>query len=344
MRVMLLPGDGIGPEVLAASMGFLSWAAAEAGVALELVEGRIGGAAIDADGVPLSPETLDRCADSDAVLLGAVGGPAWDGVAPELRPERGLLDLRRGLGVYANIRPVQVWPELAGYSVLARERAADTDLVIVRELTGGLYFGPRGRDGNRAWDTLVYTPAEIRRVARVALDLAARRRGRVTSVDKANVLASSRLWRETVEEEARGREGIWLDHLYVDNAAMQLVSAPSQFDVLVTGNLFGDILSDLAGATTGSLGTLPAAGVGEGPALYEPVHGSAPDIAGTGAANPMGMILSVALCVEHTLEQPDLAERLRGAVRRTVARGCVPADLGGQESTKGFAAAVREAL
>ena len=344
MRVMLLPGDGIGPEVLQASLGFLRWASDEAGLPLELAEGRVGGAAIDVDGTPLSKETLARCVDADAVLLGAVGGPAWDDLDGASRPERGLLALRRGLGVYANLRPVRVWPELAHYSVLTPERAAETDLVIVRELTGGLYFGPRGCDGGRAWDTLVYTPAEIRRVARVALSLAERRRGRVTSVDKANVLDSSRLWREVVEDEARGREGVWLDHLYVDNAAMQLVTAPAQFDILLTGNLFGDILSDLAGATTGSLGTLPSASIGEGTALYEPVHGSAPDIAGTGVANPMGMILSVALCVELTMGQPELASRIREAVRRTVASGRVPADLGGQDSTAAFAAAVREAL
>jgi 3-isopropylmalate dehydrogenase len=228
--------------------------------------------------------------------------------------------------------------------VLRPERAADTDLVIVRELTGGIYFGPRGRDDEKAWDTLVYTRAEIRRVARVALSLAQTRRGRVTSVDKANVLASSRLWREVVAEEASHFEDVWVDHLYVDNAAMQLVADPCQFDVIVTGNLFGDILSDLAAATTGSLGTLPSASVGAGTALYEPVHGSAPDIAGTGVANPMGMILSVAMCVDRTLGEPTLATAIREAVRNTMAHGDVPADLGGETSTMAFASAVRNRL
>jgi len=344
MRVMLLPGDGIGPEVLAASLPFLSWAAQKSQTPLDLDEGLIGGASIDASGVPLTAQTVVCCEAVDAVLLGAVGGPSWDAIEAGLRPERGLLALRKALGVYANLRPVRVWPELAAHSVLTPERAVDTDLVIVRELTGGLYFGPRGRDHEKAWDTLVYSPAEVRRVARVALELAQARRGRLTSVDKANVLASSRLWREVVEDEARAFDGVWLEHLYVDNAAMQLVADPCQFDVIVTGNLFGDILSDLAAATTGSLGTLPSASIGSGFALYEPVHGSAPDIAGTGAANPMGTILSVAMCVEHSMGEPDLATEIREAVRRTVARGDVPADLGGQASTTAFSASVMERL
>src|SRR5690348_9436628 len=296
MRIVLLPGDGIGPEIVAATRRLL-----ETVGDFEFEERLLGGCSIDADGVALTDEVLEACRNADAVLLGAVGGPRWDTTDPDApRPEQGLLGLRKGMGLFANLRPVRPSPALVSASPLREERIAGTDLLVVRELTGGIYFGDSGRDGDSAHDTCEYSTAEIERIARTGFE-AARRRAegadrspRVTSVDKANVLETSRLWREVVGGIASDYPDVELDHLLVDNAAMQLVSRPAEFDVIVTENLFGDILSDEAAMLTGSLGMLPSASLGEkGPGLFEPVHGSAPDIAGKGIANPLATLLSV---------------------------------------------------
>jgi 3-isopropylmalate dehydrogenase len=301
-RIVLLPGDGIGPEIVAAARRVLL-----AVGDFELEEHPLGGASIDAHGTALTDDVLEACRRSDAVLLGAVGGPKWESTDPDApRPEQGLLGLRKGLGLYANLRPVSPSPALAHASPLREERIAGTDLLVVRELTGGIYFGERGRDAERAYDTSVYSVAEIERIARMAFGAAGERRGRVTSVDKANVLETSRLWRETVEPLAGDYEGVELEHMLVDNAAMQLVADPARFDVILTENMFGDILSDEAAMLTGSLGMLPSASLGEeGPGLFEPVHGSAPDIAGKGVANPLATFLSVAMMLRHGLGRPD---------------------------------------
>jgi 3-isopropylmalate dehydrogenase len=328
-RITVLPGDGIGPEIVAAARRVL-----DAVGDFELTEHVVGGATIDALGTALTDEVLEACRGSDAVLLGAVGGPKWDTTDPDApRPEQGLLGLRKGLGLYANLRPVRPSRALIDASPLRRERIEGTDLVVVRELTGGIYFGESGRDGDRAHDDCEYSVAEIERIARVAFDAARRRAeggapGRVTSVDKANVLETSRLWRETVERIANDYGDVELDHMLVDNAAMQLVSNPSRFDVLLTENLFGDILSDEAAMLTGSLGMLPSASLGDGgPGLFEPVHGSAPDIAGTGAANPLATFLSVAMMLRHGLDRPDDATAVESAVDRVLDGGLRTADL-----------------
>ncbi|MDA8198963.1 MAG: 3-isopropylmalate dehydrogenase [Thermaerobacter sp.] len=322
-RLVLLPGDGIGPEVLAAVRPLLERASWEfesrSGRRLDVQEAVVGGAAVDRFGTPLPEETL-RCAQSaDAVLLGAVGGPAWDGLAPDRRPEAGLLALRRALGVYANLRPARTLP--ATRSPLRPEVALGVDVLLVRELTGGLYFGePRRRwvrqDGLRAAvDTMTYDEEEIRRVARVAFEAARERRGRVTSVDKANVLACSRLWREVVTEVAGEYPDVRLDHQLVDSATLRLVQRPDEYDVILTENLFGDILSDLLGGIVGQFGALASASLGaDGPGLFEPVHGSAPDLAGRDLATPAGAILSFALACRYAFGAPDLAQFLTEAV------------------------------
>jgi len=337
-RIVTLPGDGIGPEIMAAAARLLS----ELGD-FELDEHLIGGASIDAHGTPLTDETLAACRDADAVLLAAVGGPTWDAAvardpsAP--RPEQGLLGIRKELGLFANLRPVRPSPALLDASPLKRERIEGTDLLVVRELTGGIYFGESGRDGNRAHDDCAYTVGEVERIARVAFRCG---RGRVTSVDKANVLETSRLWRETVTRlHAEEFPDVALDHLLVDNAAMQLVSRPAEFDVIVTENLFGDILSDEAAMLTGSLGMLPSASLGDGgPGLFEPVHGSAPDIAGTGAANPLAMFGSVALMLRHGFGREEAAAGVESAIDRALADGLRTADLGGSASTEDATRAV----
>jgi 3-isopropylmalate dehydrogenase len=326
-RLAVLPGDGIGPEVTAAAVRVLG-----AIGDFEVREHPIGGASIDAHGAPLTDEVLAACADADAVLLGAVGGPRWETTDPAApRPEQGLLGLRSGLGLYANLRPVHASPALAGASPLREEVVAGTDLLVVRELTGGLYFGDRGRDGARAYDTCVYSAEEIERIARVAFESAARRGGerpRVSSVDKANVLETSRLWREVVESVARRHPDVELEHVLVDNAAMQLLANPSRFDVILTENMFGDILSDEAAMITGSLGMLPSASLGDrGPGLFEPVHGSAPEIAGRGTANPLAAILSAAMMLRHGLDRPADAERVEAAVEAALGRGLRTGDL-----------------
>ncbi len=330
-RIVLLPGDGIGPEIAAAARRAL-----DALGDFEITELLIGGASIDEHGTALTDEVLEACRQSDAVLLCAVGGPKWDTTDPDRpRPEQGLLGLRKGLGLFANLRPVRPTEALLDASPLKRDRIQGTDLLVVRELTGGIYFGDSGRDGDRAHDDCAYTVEEIERIARVGFEAAGERRGRLTSVDKANVLETSRLWREVVTRLAPGYEGIELDHLLVDNAAMQLVSRPADFDVIVTENLFGDILSDEAAMLTGSLGMLPSASLGEsGPGLYEPVHGSAPDIAGTGRANPLATLLSVAMMLKYGLGMHQEAARLETAVDAALGEGLRTPDLAGDEGTR----------
>jgi 3-isopropylmalate dehydrogenase len=328
-RVVLLPGDGIGPEIIAAGERLLGRIGE-----FEFTEQLVGGASIDAHGTALTDEVLEACRAADAVLLGAVGGPKWDTTDPAApRPEQGLLGLRKGLGLYANLRPVRPSPALVWASPLREERISGTDLLVVRELTGGIYFGESGRDGDTAHDDCRYTVAEVERIAHTAFEAARQRAGgsggRVTSIDKANVLETSRLWRETVSRLADDYADVGLDHMLVDNAAMQLVSRPADFDVIVTENLFGDILSDEAAMLTGSLGMLPSASLGgEGPGLFEPVHGSAPDIAGSGTANPLATFLSVALMLRYGLEMTDEAEAIEAAVDAVLQRGLRTPDLG----------------
>jgi 3-isopropylmalate dehydrogenase len=337
-RIVLLPGDGIGPEITAAARQVLDRVGD-----FDYDERPIGGASIDAHGTALTDETLEACRAADAVLLAAVGGPKWDAAVAEdpsaPRPEQGLLGLRKGLGLFANLRPVRPNPALIGASPLKQDRIEGTDLLVVRELTGGIYFGESGRDGDTAHDDCAYSVGEIERIARVAFEWA---RTKVTSVDKANVMETSRLWRETVTRVHRDEfPGVSLDHLLVDNAAMQLVSRPADFDVIVTENLFGDILSDEAAMLTGSLGMLPSASLGgEGPGLFEPVHGSAPDIAGTGKANPLAMFGSVALMLRHGLGSDDRAAAVESAIDRALDEGLRTPDLGGDHTTEDATGAV----
>ncbi|HWF49922.1 MAG TPA: 3-isopropylmalate dehydrogenase [Solirubrobacteraceae bacterium] len=336
-KIVLLPGDGIGPEITAPAVEVLN-----AVTDLEYEEHEFGGASIDAHGTALTDETLAACRTADAVLLAAVGGPKWDTTDPaKPRPEQGLLGLRKGLGLYANLRPVRPVPALYDASPLKRERIEGTDLLVVRELTGGIYFGEKTRTADSASDACVYTRAEIERIARVAFGAARRR---VTSVDKANVLETSRLWREVISGLAGDYE-VPLDHLLVDNAAMQLVAHPAEFDVIVTENMFGDILSDEAAMITGSIGMLPSASLGgDGPGLFEPVHGSAPDIAGTGAANPLAMFLSAAMMLRHGLALESEAAAIESAVDRALAEGLRTSDLGGTATTRDATEAVLKHL
>ena len=333
-QILLLPGDGIGPEIVAEARRVLEALRDGHGLRCEMETAPIGGAGYDAAGEPLPAETLRAAREADAVLLGAVGGPRYDTLPREVRPERGLLAIRSELGLFANLRPAILYPELADASALRPDVVAGLDILIVRELTGGIYFGqPRGirtlENGERqGYNTEVYSESEIERIARVAFDAAGRRAGRVCSVDKANVLESSELWREVVERVAADYPGVELSHMYVDNAAMQLVRAPKQFDVVVTGNLFGDILSDCAAQLTGSIGMLPSASLDQsGKGLYEPVHGSAPDIAGQGVANPLATILSVAMMLRYSLAETALADRVEAAVGRVLADGLRTPDL-----------------
>jgi 3-isopropylmalate dehydrogenase len=323
-KIVCLPGDGIGPEVAVEAVRVLEHLALDIHIETHL----FGGAAIDEVGGPLPCETLEACRDVDAVLLGAVGGPRWEGGV--VRPEQGLIDLRRELDVYANLRPA---------------RAPGIDLVVVRELVGGLYYGRRGvLDDGTVFDTCEYHPTQVERVARRAFDLARRRRGVVLSVDKANVLDTSRMWRRVVSEVAELYSDVQLHHGLVDSVAMRLVTSPDEFDVVLTENTFGDILSDVAAAVTGGLGLAASASLGDsGPGIFEPVHGSAPDIAGTGAANPAAMLRSVALMLEHALGRPDLARAVEAAVERALASAPTP-DLGGAATTSQFGDAVLESL
>ncbi len=332
-RILLLPGDGIGPEVVAEARRVLGRAGERFGLDLTFEEGLIGGAALDATGSPLPEETLERARSCRAVLLGAVGGPKWDALPVDVRPEKGLLRIRKELGLFANLRPATVFPALVGASTLRPEVVRGIDLLVVRELTGGIYFGePRGReqrDGRRrAFNAMVYDEEEIARIARVAFRAAAGRRGHLTHVHKANVLEVSQLWVEVVSEVAREFPEVELAHQLVDSCAMLLVREPRRFDVLLTGNLFGDILSDEAAMITGSLGMLPSASLGEsGVGLFEPVHGSAPDLAGRDEANPLATILSGAMLLEHSLGAPEAAGAVRQAVARVLEAGARTRDL-----------------
>ncbi|MGC1186398.1 MAG: 3-isopropylmalate dehydrogenase [Candidatus Acidiferrales bacterium] len=330
-KIVLLPGDGIGPEVTRVAADVLRTCASERGHRFEFTELPFGGAGIEADGDPLPRATLEACLEADAILLGAVGGPRWDARPPGQRPESGLLALRKGLGLYINLRPVRLRPALAGISPLRPERAKSIDIEIVRELAGGIYFGERGSetvDGvERAWDVETYTTPEIERVAEYAFGRAEARTRRVASVDKANVLTSSALWRRTVTRLAARHADVKLDHLYVDNAAMQLVLAPLQFDVIVTSNMFGDILSDGAAALVGSIGLIPSMSLGLGPSLYEPIHGSAPTLAGKDVACPIGSILSAAMLLSESLGLEAEAAAVDAAMDRVLERGFRTTDI-----------------
>lgn len=333
-KIAILPGDGIGPEIITEAVKVIGCLKEVYGLNVELEHAHIGGVAVDATGEPLPEATLRLARQADAVLLGAVGGPKWETIERPRRPEQGLLAIRSALGLFGNLRPAILYAELAGASALRPEIVADLDILIVRELTGGLYFGqPRGirtlDTGEReAYNTLVYRESEIVRIARLAFDIAGKRGGRLCSVDKANVLEASGLWREVVTQLSCEYPAVELSHLYVDNAAMQLVRAPKQFDVIVTGNLFGDILSDCAAMLTGSIGMLPSASLDEqAKGMYEPVHGSAPDIAGRGVANPLATILSLAMMLRYSLGKPVLAEQVESAVGRVLAGGYRTADI-----------------
>ncbi len=352
MNLLFLPGDGIGPEVTAQAARVVDRLNAAAGLGVAITTARFGGAAIDVDGVPLTAATLAAATAANAVLMGAVGGPQWAGQPYDKRPEAGLLALRAGMNVFANLRPARTFAALVGASSLKPEIVAGLDILFVRELTGGVYFGqPRGvsgtGDARRGVNTHVYTVGEIRRVARVAFDLAKGRSGRVCSADKANVMEAGLLWREEVQR-LRDAEypHIDLSHMLADNTAMQLVKNPRQFDVILTDNLFGDILSDEAAMLTGSLGMLPSAALGEAgmPGLYEPIHGSAPDIAGQGIANPCAAILSLAMALRYSLARADLADRVEGAVSAALDGGARTADIGGTLGTAAMGDAVLAAL
>ena len=338
-NIVVLPGDGIGPEVTAEALRVLAAVAKKGNHTFRFTEHLMGGCSIDRSGVALTPEALAACQASSAVLLGAVGGPKWDDPTAKVRPEQGLLGLRKGLSVFANLRPVKVHPALVDSSPLRPERLVGVDILVIRELTGGLYFGqPKGRDTKdgheRAVDTLEYYDFEVKRVVELAFRLAKDRKRKVTSVDKANVLESSRLWRQIATGIGKANPDIALDHMLVDTASMRLVTSPSSFDVVVTENMFGDILTDEASVLTGSMGMLPSASIGDGgPGLYEPIHGSAPDIAGKGIANPIGTILSSAMLLRHSLGLPAEAAAIEDAVFRTIADGCRTADLGGSLPT-----------
>jgi 3-isopropylmalate dehydrogenase len=327
-RITLLPGDGIGPEIITVAVDVLKVVGEQLDIGFEFTEALIGGAAIDATGEPLPATTLEVCRNSDAVLLAAIGGYKWDTLPRHLRPETGLLGLRAGLNLFANLRPAKILPQLIDASPLKREVVEGVDIMVVRELTGGIYFGqPRGvftseTGEKRGINTMAYTEAEIDRIGRVAFDTAHKRGKKLCSVDKSNVLEVSQMWRDRITQLAADYPDIELSHMYVDNAAMQLVRAPKQFDTIVTGNLFGDILSDEAAMLTGSIGMLPSASLGEkGPGVFEPVHGSAPDIAGQDKANPLAQVLSAAMMLRYGLNQPTAADRIEQAVFQVLERG-----------------------
>jgi 3-isopropylmalate dehydrogenase len=333
-KIAVLPGDGIGQEIVAEAVKVIDCLQTDFDFKVELEEALVGGSAFDDSGSPLPETTMQLARQADAVLLGAVGGHKWEALDIAVRPEKGLLGLRAGLGLFANLRPAILYPQLADASTLKPEIVANLDIMIVRELTGGIYFGqPRGvrtlKNGEReGFNTLVYSESEIRRIGKVAFDIAAKRNKRVCSVDKANVLECTELWREVMIDEADNYPEIELSHMYVDNAAMQLVRAPKQFDVMVTTNMFGDILSDAAAMLTGSIGMLPSASLDEnGKGMYEPIHGSAPDIAGQGVANPLATILSVAMMLRYSLDEAALADRIEAAVRNVLDQGLRTQDI-----------------
>jgi len=344
-KITVLPGDGIGPEVTAAAVDVLRSVAARHGHEFAFDEQPMGGIAIDLHGEPLPPATLASCKAADAVLLGAVGGPKWSDPNAKVRPEQGLLALRAALGVYANLRPVRVHPKLAALSPLKNEKLQGVDMLFLRELTGGAYFGAKTRTADTATDECRYTVVEIERATRRAFELARGRRKHVTHVDKANVLETSRLWRSTVTRVAADYPDVTLEHQLVDSMAMLLLTRPSAYDVIVTENLFGDILTDEAAALAGSLGLLPSASLGDGKVgLYEPIHGSAPDIAGKGLANPLGTILSAALLLRYSLGLEAEAQEIEAAVDAVIEQGTLTRDLGGNASTKEVSEAVLAAL
>lgn len=350
VNIALLPGDGIGPEVTASAVEVLQKIGEISGHSFAFQKQLIGGCAIDAHGTALTDETIQICQQSDAVFLGAVGGPKWDNPNATVRPEQGLLKLRKALDVFANLRPVSVFPQLAEASPLKPEKLEGVDLLVVRELTGGLYFGePKGRsivDGvETAVDTMRYNANEIRRVVELAFQLAKGRSKKVTSVDKANVLESSRLWRKITTEVAANHQEVTLENMLVDTASMRLIQNPADIDVLVTSNMFGDILTDEASVLSGSMGLLPSASLGQGgPGLYEPIHGSAPDIAGKGIANPIGAILSAALMLRYSLNLPEESVRVETAVRKVIETGHRTVDLGGKLGTAQITGLVLSAL
>lgn len=352
MKIAVLPGDGIGPEVTAEAVAVLE---ALALPGLTLFSGDVGGAAYHRHGRPLPEETLTMAREADAILFGAVGDPSCDALERHLRPEQAILGLRKHLGLFANLRPARVFSGLEHLSPLRADIAGGLDMLIVRELTGDVYFGAKGQRTNDAgeregWDAMSYATSEVRRIAHIAFRAADAAGLPLTSVDKANVLETSQLWRDVVIEVASEYPGVTLDHMYVDNAAMQVVSHPERFGVVLTGNLFGDILSDLASAAVGSIGLLPSASLGERETahgtfgLYEPIHGSAPDIAGQGKANPMATILSAAMMLRHSFGHEDQAARIEAAVARTLADGILGGDLGGSHGTAAIGAAVRARL
>ncbi|BES71611.1 3-isopropylmalate dehydrogenase [Marinobacter nanhaiticus D15-8W] len=339
--VLLLPGDGIGPEIVAEAERVLHKVNERFDLGLQFATADVGGAAIDAAGEPLPSKTLDQAQKSDAILLGAVGGPKWDGLEMALRPEKGLLGLRSNLELFANLRPAILYPQLASASSLKPEVVSGLDILIVRELTGGIYFGqPRGvrelEGGERqGYNTYVYSESEIRRIGRVAFEAAQQRNGKLCSVDKANVLEVTVLWREIMNDLAKDYPEVELSHMYVDNAAMQLVKAPKQFDVIVTGNMFGDILSDEAAMLTGSIGMLPSASLNaEKQGMYEPCHGSAPDIAGQGIANPLATILSAAMMLRYSLQAEEAAQAIEAAVSAVLDQGLRTADIMSEGATR----------
>jgi 3-isopropylmalate dehydrogenase len=340
-KVLLLPGDGIGPEIVAEAERVLDLVNQKMGLGLETDHALVGGSAIDVDGVPLPESTLAKAKQADAILLGAVGGPKWDQLDMAIRPEKGLLGLRSNLELFGNLRPAILYPQLASASTLKPEVVSGLDILIVRELTGGIYFGqPRGvrtlENGERqGYNTYVYSESEIKRIAKVAFEAAQKRNGKLCSVDKANVLEVTVLWREILDDMAKDYPDVELSHMYVDNAAMQLVRAPKQFDVMVTGNMFGDILSDAAAMLTGSIGMLPSASLDENnKGMYEPCHGSAPDIAGQGIANPLATILSVAMMLRYSLSENRAADLIEDAVSKVLDQGLRTADIFSVGTTK----------
>jgi 3-isopropylmalate dehydrogenase len=339
-KIALLPGDGIGPEVTASAVEVLRALDKSYGLALEFETFAFGGNAIDAYGEPFPEETQQGCLAADAILLGAIGGPKWDGVARAIRPETGLLALRKAHGLFANLRPAKVLPGLEHLSPLKPEIATGVDILVIRELTGGIYFGePRGINEDQGWNTERYSRPEVVRIAKVAFEAAKKRRSKVCSVEKANVLEVGEFWRKVVTEVHQDYAEVALEHQYVDAMAMHLVTKPNKFDVVVTGNIFGDILSDLASVLPGSLGLLPSASLGEKTPLFEPVHGSAPDIAGQGIANPTAAILSAAMLLTHALNRPDLAAKVDQATAHALATNPTT-DLGGKASTDVFTQSV----
>lgn len=350
-RITLLPGDGIGPEIMAIAVQVLKTIAQKFDLQFEFQEALVGGAAIDAKGEPLPAETLETCKNSDSVLLAAIGGYKWDTLPRHLRPETGLLALRSGLQLFANLRPATILPQLIDASSLKREIVEGVDIMVVRELTGGIYFGqPRGvfeteTGEKRGVNSMVYSESEIDRIGRVAFETAQKRSKRLCSVDKANVLEVSQLWRDRITALSAEYPDVELSHMYVDNAAMQLVRAPKQFDTIVTGNLFGDILSDAAAMLTGSIGMLPSASLGSsGPGLYEPVHGSAPDIAGQDKANPLAQVLSAAMMLRYDLNQPAAAEAIEQAVLKVLDQGYRTGDIASEGATRVGCQAMGDAL